>query len=122
MPMFEITVDGQQHSGSFTTRADAERGLPAAQVQFPGKRVEVLERADGGDGLARYAGRDANGLPVTSVPNEVGNSGSSGQAPGSAQQPSEGMLPGPGGAVQTEGAAPAQPETKNPSMSPGRHK
>lgn len=102
MPMYEIAVDGQQHSGSYSTRADAERGLAAVQAQFPGKEVEVLERQEGGDGLARYAGRDANGLPVTSVPLDAQKGASKGQAPGEIQRPSDGMLPGPGGAVQTE--------------------
>ena len=106
MGLFEITVDGKQHSGSYITRADAERGLPAVSAQFPGKNVEVLERADGGDGLARYAGRDANGLPVTSVPLDAQRASTGGMEEADIQKPSEGMLPGAGGAVQTETPTP----------------
>ena len=121
--MWEITLNGQMHSGSFETEQAAKNRVAEVQNQFPGGKVEVKERTSDATDGSRYAGRDANGLPVTSVPADAqAATQAGGQQPGAADRPGQGMLPGPGGAVQTEqvsteGAKPMV-EGKNPSQAP----
>lgn len=107
--MYEIVVDGQQHSGSYETEQQAKEGLrkalEARPDDFRGKKAEVRERNMTATGAAdRYVTRDANGVPQAQVPLDA--QGPIGSGPAVAENPN--MLPGTGGAVQTEGSAAQQ--------------
>lgn len=98
--LYVVTVNGQPHTGAYLTKAEAERQVATVRGHYPDKR-DVIEVAPHLGGAGKFATTDAPGTlgvkPAVSA-----------QEPGSAQIPSEGMLPGPGGAVQTEmtGAVP----------------
>ena len=90
--LWVVTVNGEPHTGAYSNRAEAERQLTTVRGHFPDKR-DVVEVAPHGAGQ----------FATTNAPGTLGvKPTAQTQEPGSAQIPSEGMLPGPGGAVQTE--------------------
>lgn len=99
--MYEVTLDGQPHTGSYPTEGEAQRQLAALKDQFPGRKLEVRQRAPQGS-ADRYVGaQNPDGDPnyVAKALEQQGVSVAGERDP--QQGLSQGIVPGPGGAADT---------------------